>query len=107
MPVSWGPMLFAGEVHDDLTVLGRGDETVVFFGGQAGHGLEPVREVGRALLDRPLLHDSGHCVSHVQFQVRAVLAGLAHCFVYILGETLPHDFVVEYHASIDFGDVHN
>ena len=37
-------------------LAGRGVEAVVLLGGQAGQRLEHVGVVGRALLERPLLH---------------------------------------------------
>ena len=49
----------AAELGDRLAVAGRGEEAVVLLGGQAGHRLEEVREVGRALLDGPVLHGRG------------------------------------------------
>ena len=47
------------EKHDSFyapTGDGRAEERVVLLGGQAGQRLEDVRVVGRALLERPLLH---------------------------------------------------
>ena len=41
--------LLAGEFHDDMAVVGGGDEAVMLLGGDAGHGLEPMRIVGGAL----------------------------------------------------------
>ena len=46
----------AGKLHDDSAAAGRLDKAVVFFGGDACHGLEPVCIVGRAFFDCPLFH---------------------------------------------------
>ena len=43
-------------------VADRAEEGVVLLGGRAGQRLEPVRVVGRALLERPVLHRRGHLV---------------------------------------------
>ena len=48
--------LLAGELGDRRAVAGRAVERVVLLRGRAGQRLEPVGEVGRALLHRPLLH---------------------------------------------------
>ena len=39
--------------------FGRDQERVVLLGGQAGHRLEPVGVVGRAVLHGPLSHRGG------------------------------------------------
>src|SRR5699024_11330011 len=41
--------LLAGKLHNHAAVRGGGDEAVVLLGGDAGHGLEPVGEVGSPL----------------------------------------------------------
>ena len=51
-------------------------EAVVLLGGQAGHGLEQVREVGGALFDGPVLHGGGDGVGDGRVERRAVLDGL-------------------------------
>ena len=49
----------AGKLAEDLSV-GRGrEEGVVLFGGEAGHGLEPVGIVGGPVLKGPVLHGPG------------------------------------------------
>ncbi len=94
----------AGKLHDDTAVGGRRNETVMLLCGQSCHGLEPVCEVGRPLLNCPFLHCRGNCICHIQFQVGAVLAGLADCLIDILGQALTHDLVIEDHAGVDFGN---
>ena len=99
--------LLAGKLHDDLAVGGGGDEAVVLLGGDAGHGLEPVGVVGRALLQRPVLHGVRHHHGHVAVQMAAVLHGLLQLFVGLLGETGAHDRVVEYIDAEFGGYVHH
>ncbi len=48
--------LLARELGDRVAVAGRPVEGVVLLGGHPGQRLEPVREVRRALLERPPLH---------------------------------------------------
>ena len=50
----------AGELHDDAPVGRRCDERVMFFRRNACQRLEPVSEVGRALLQCPFLHGLCH-----------------------------------------------
>ena len=78
----------------------------MFFRRQAGHGLEPVCKMRRALFQRPLLHSRRDRIGHVQFQMGAVPAGLADCLVDILGQTLAHHLVIEHHLAKDLGDFH-
>ena len=47
--------LLAAELRERAAVGRRSVEGVVLFGGDAGQRLEPVREVRRAVLDRPVL----------------------------------------------------
>jgi len=51
--------LLAGELGDRASVAGRRVERVVLLGGHPGQGLEPVREVRGAPLQRPVLHRLG------------------------------------------------
>ena len=92
--------LLSGELHDHAAVLGRGDEAVMLLCGQAGHRLEPVCEVGRAELQCPLLHRRCDGIRHVQLQMGSVLDGLVHCLVDVLRQSLAHDLVVKYKASV-------
>ena len=96
--------LLAGELHDDTAVRSRGNETVMLFRRQSCHGLEPVGKVSRSLLQRPFLHGCRHCIGYIQLQMGALLAGLAHCLIDILGQALTHDLVIEDHAGVDFGN---
>ena len=64
--------LLAGELHDDLAAAHGGDEAVVLFGGDAGHGLEPMGVMSGSLLHGPLLHGLGDLVGGADVQRGAV-----------------------------------
>ena len=73
--------LLAGELHEHAAVAVGLDEAVVLLGGDARHGLEPVREVGGALLERPVAHGGGDDLRRVRaagagrsFMVRSTAA---------------------------------
>ena len=68
--------LLARKLHQRRAALGRGQEGVVLFGCDAGHGLEPVGEVGRALGQRPILHRVCDHVSDGRVEGRALADGL-------------------------------
>ena len=94
--------LLAGELHNNLAAALGGDETVVLFGGNAGHGLEPVGEVGSALFNGPILHGIGDHRRHAGIQMLALLDGLLECFVGFLRQTCLHGGVVKNHRRKDF-----
>ena len=100
--------LLAGEFHNHAAVRRGGDEAVVLFGGDAGQRLEPMGEVRRAVLHRPILHRGGHGISDVAVQTRALGDGLAQGIVHAGGQPRLHNAVVKYQASEEFRDcVHN
>src|SRR5206468_12746705 len=57
--------LLAGELGDRATVARRRVERVVLLCGRSGERLEPVRVVGRALLERPPLQRACERYSHL------------------------------------------
>ena len=95
---------FAGKLHHDLAMTIRYDEAVVFFCRYAGQRLEPVREVGRAFLQRPLLHRVGDRVGDLGIQAAAITDGLLQLFKCVFGQTLTHLLFVEYHGSKQFAN---
>ena len=54
--------LLAGQLHQHAGGPLGSDEAVVLFGGEAGHGLEPVGIVGGPLFNGPFLHGGGDLV---------------------------------------------
>ena len=74
--------------------VGR-EEAVVLLGGQAGHRLEQVREVGGALLDGPVLHGAGDGVGDGRVERHALLDRLLQGLEDRLGQPLPLDLLVE------------
>ena len=97
--------LFAGEFHDDLSAGLGGDEAVVLLGGDAGHGLEPVGEMGGALFHGPLLHGLGDLVGGGDVQRGALgdafLPGAVGCG----RQALFHGLLVEDQAAEQFGEL--
>ena len=96
--------LLAGEGHDGVPVAFRVEKGVVLFGGDAREGLEPVRVVGRAVFDRPLLHGVRHDVCHLDIKRQALVDGLGEDLVGGLGQALLHGVVVENERSVLFVD---
>ena len=97
--------LLAGKLHNHPTIRGGGDEAVVLLGGDAGHGLEPVGEVGSPLLHRPVPHGGGHHIGHGQVQGRSLLHGTAQGTVNILRKAGLHHTLVKYLTSKIAGHV--
>ena len=96
--------LLSRKFHDDSAVLCGGDETVVFFGGDARHGLEPMGEMGGAVFDRPVFHGGGNGVRHGHIQTSAVLHRPLKRFVDFGRKTALHHLVVEHHTAKIFGN---
>ena len=61
--------LLAGEFHDDLAAVLRRNEAVVLLRRDAGHRLEPVREMRCAAFDRPILHRIGDDSGNLDVEV--------------------------------------
>ena len=97
--------LLAAELTQHLAVFRRADEGIVLFGGHAGHGLEPVRIMGRALFQRPVLHGVGDHPRQAGIQRTAFFNGPPERFIGFLGQAVLHDRIVkavfaEDHAGI-------
>ena len=95
--------LLARELHHDLAPAVGGDEGVVLLGGDAGHGLEPVGEVGAALLRGPLLHGLGDLVGDGEIQGRALGDAALPGGVGRGGKALSHRVLVEDQAAEELG----
>jgi len=65
--------LAAGEFFEHLVLAVDADETVVLFGGEPGHGLEPVRVGGGAFFHGPFLHGVGDLVGLLPGNDRALV----------------------------------
>ena len=74
----------------------------MLLSGDACHRLEPVGEMGSAMLQSPFFHGNSYRVCDIQFQMGTAVDGLCKCFVDILRETCFHFGVVEYKTSIQF-----
>ena len=94
---------FSGKLAEDLTVRRGGKEGVVLFGGQPGHGLEPVRVVGGPVFEGPVLHRPGDDVGVGGIERSAPRHGLHEPVVHVAGKTLAHDARVEHVAAIPGG----
>ena len=100
----------AVEGLDDAALAVVVDQGVVFFGGAFGQGLEPVGDVGYAVLHRPFFHAAGHAVGRlavegltafnagqerleaVGIQVFAHFLTVEHEFAEVLGSLASGDF---------------
>ena len=74
----------------------------MLLGRKSGHRLEPVCEMRRAMLDRPLLHHRRNRIRHVKLQMAAVFNCLMNRLIYVLRQTFLHNLIVEYQAAEDF-----
>ncbi len=92
--------LLAREGHQHGAVVLGVDEGVMLLGGDAGEGLEPVGEVGGAVLQGPLLHRVSHGVGDAQVYGLAVVDGLTQLLVYGLGQAFLHVCVGEDQAPV-------
>ena len=72
---------------------------VVLFGRDAGHGLEPVGEVRRAVLDSPVLHGIGDDVGRGQIEALALVDGGVDIFKNSLRKLLLHHGFAEHMAA--------
>ena len=91
--------LLAGKLHNDLTVVHRGNEAVVLLRCDAGHGLEPVGKMRRALFDRPILHGIGHDARGFVVEALSVLDRVANLLVGLLRQTFLHHRIAKYHRA--------
>ena len=74
----------------------------MLFRREAGHGLEPVGEMGCALLHRPFLHGGGDGICHRDIERSAVMDGLPDGLVGGFREALAHHGVTEDKTSEQF-----
>jgi hypothetical protein len=91
----------AREFGESRTIGLRFEEAVVLLGGQAGEGVEDVRVVGGALLERPVLHGRRHGIRHQRVEGLAALDGRDHGLVDRLRQALLHDRLVEDVLAVD------
>ena len=87
------------EFHNNLTVVGRLDKSVVLFCGDTRHRLEPVRKVCAALLDCPVLHCVSDDGSAREGNGVAVFNAGFEFFVSVLRKSLLHNRVVEHQTA--------
>ena len=97
--------LLTGELHHYAAVVRGGDEGVVLLGRDAGHRLEPVGVVRRALGNRPVLHGGRHDRGDVSVDRRTLPHRLFQLFVNVLGQTFLHDGLIKDHAAEQLGDI--
>jgi len=77
----------------------------MLFGGEAGHGLEPVGEVGSALFDGPVLHGAGDLTGYGTIQCRSLGQSLLPCLVRLGGQTLLHLLLTKHHSAKQGGNI--
>jgi hypothetical protein len=85
----------AAELRDSAAVGRRREKRIVLLGRHAGHRLEPVRVVRRAVLDGPVLERARDDVGHVRLDRRPVRARTPQRPVDVLRQARPLDFFVE------------
>jgi len=78
--------LLARELGDAHAVAGGPEERVVLLGRRPGERLEPVRVVGGALRQRPVLHGRRHSVRDGGIQLLPALDGGLQLAVHALGQ---------------------
>ena len=75
----------------------------MLFRGNAGHRLEPVGVVGRALADGPVFHRVGDDVRDRLIERGALCHRLFERLEHVLGQTFLHDGFIEHHTAEQFG----
>ena len=91
----------ARELGDRVAVADRVQERVVLLGGGAGHRHEPVRVVGRTVLERPLLDAVRDGVGDDRIERLEAVDGPAQGLEDRLGEVLPLGRLVEHVLAVD------
>ena len=91
--------LLAGKFHDDAAVGRRGNEAFVFFCGNASQRLEPVGEMGSAVLHSPVPHGGSYRVCHMGVQRSTLINGPLQRSINIGGQLGPHDPVIKYQTA--------
>ena len=91
----------AGKFGDDAAVAVGHEEAVVLLRRLAGERIEDVGEMRGALLDGPVLHDSGHGVGDGRVHALAEGDGLVQGLVHVLGQTGAHGLVVKDVAAVE------
>ena len=100
--------VLAGEARERPPHARRLEEGVVLLGGAAGERLEPVGEVRRAAVHRPLLEGVGHLVGDGGIERRVVAHRVQQRLRRVLRQILAHDALVEdVRAVFDFRVVHD
>ena len=95
--------LLAAELGDRRAIGRRREKRVVLLGGDSGHRLEPVRVVGRAVLDRPVLQRGRDGVSGRDVERLPSRDRRAQRAVRRLRQPLLLKLVVERKAAEDLG----
>ncbi len=93
----------AAELRDRRALGGRREKRIVLLGGDAGHRLEPVRVVRRAVLDGPVLQRGGHRVGGRDVERLAARNRRAQRPVCRLRQSLLLHLVVEHEAAKELG----
>ena len=97
--------LLGTQLHDHAVLAVAGDKAVMLFSGEAGHGLEPVGEVGSALFDGPVLHGAGDLTGYGTIQCRSLGQSLLPCLVRLGGQTLLHLLLTKHHSAKQGGNI--
>ena len=102
-----GRIRFAADKHlsrkfiDHPALACRGEEGVVLFCGETGHGLEPVRVMRRALGDGPVLHHTGYRIGNGGVEQFTLVDRCLQCFENWLGKALLKDFKRKYVTTVN------
>ena len=80
----------ARKLHDGAAIVRGTQKRLMLFGGDARHGLEPVRIVGSALFNGPVLHGLGHRARHRRIQLMPAAYGTLERAIHIAGQALSH-----------------
>ena len=99
--------LLGTQLHHHAILAVAGDKAVVLFGGEAGHGLEPVGVVRCTLFDRPVLHGVSDLTGGGTIQRCSLCKTLLPLLIDGGGETLLHLLLSEYHLAEQGGNVCN
>ena len=74
----------------------------MLFRCHAGHGLEPVGEMGGPLFQRPLFHGFRNLIGYLQIQLLPVFHTGFPCLEGGSGKPFLHCLFIKYHATEQF-----
>ena len=87
--------LLARKLHYYLTAAYGSEEGVMLLRRDTRQRLEPMSEMGRAMLNSPILHSTRYNVGNAGVNLGTCLNSLEQRFIYVFRESFPHYVLVK------------